>query len=285
MPPGTEEEMKNTTLIAYSGIPGAYAEIAASKIFPDKERVSHSSFGKVYEAVEAGECDFGVLPIENSFAGDVSQVMDLIYFGSLYVVGVYEMPIRHNLLGVEGAVLSEIKSVYSHPQALDQCAEYIRKCGFTTIAATNTAVAALDVSKKNDPSLAAIASAETASRYGLKILKTHINEKEDNVTRFVVVSRDKTPMSPKKEAFSMVFTVKNEAGALARAISLIGENGFNMRAIRSRPAKALAWNYYFFVEGEGDISKACGKKMREQLEDVCETIRFLGNYPADIMLE
>ena len=275
---------KKTLKIAYSGVRGAYAHIAAGRIFPEGERISCTSFGSVYEEVTEGRCDYGVLPIENSFAGDVAQVMDLLYFGGLFIAGIYEMPITHHLLGIPGTELAGIRRVYSHPQALDQCSPYIRRHGFQQIAATNTAVAAKEVAEKGDPTLAAIASKETAELYGLVILDQHINEKDDNMTRFVVISRDRDALIPRHEAFSLILTVKNEAGAFAKAITTIGQRGFNMRAIRSRPAKSLAWSYYFYIEGEGDLTGENGREMLRELKENCEVIRVLGNYPGDIVL-
>ena len=128
--------------IAYCGVEGAFAHIASSRIFPDGELVSFGSFKEAYKAVEAGECDCAVLPIENSYAGDVAQVMDLSFFGSLYINGVYDLEITQNLLGVKGATIGDIKTVVSHPQALDQCAEYITEKGFNRVEASNTAMAA-----------------------------------------------------------------------------------------------------------------------------------------------
>ncbi len=275
---------ENTNWIAYSGIEGAYAHIAAEKIFPDRKYDPYPSFGRVYEAVSKGDAEYGVLPIENSFAGDVAQVMDLLYFGSLFIAGIYEMPIEHHLLGVPGTKLKRITRVMSHPQALDQCGEYIRKNAYVSYAATNTAVAARDIAEKGDETFAAIASRETARIYGLKILDEKINEKDDNMTRFVVISREEEPIRSGREAFSMILTVKNEAGAFAKAITTIGNRGFNMRAIRSRPAKSLAWSYYFYIEGEGDLRTENGVLMLEELKKNCEVIRVLGNYPADIIL-
>ncbi len=272
------------TKVAYSGIRGAYANIAAMKIMKNGEYVSYPSFGSVYDAVVKGECTHGVLPIENSFAGDVAQVLDLLYFGDLSIIGIYEMPIVHYLLGIPGSTISDIKTVYSHPQALDQCSAYIREHGFVKAVATNTAVAAKEVSEKNDPSIAAIAGKETAKFYGLTILGQEINERDDNTTRFALIAKNDRPLLEKRESFSLILTVKNEAGAFAKAITTIGNGGFNMRAIRSRPAKSLAWKYYFYIEGEGDLSGEAGKMMLSKLRENCETIRVLGNYADDVML-
>ena len=282
----------NKLQIAYSGVQGAYAGIVASKIFPEGELVSYSSFRQAYEAVEKKECDYAVLPIENSFAGEVAQVTDLLYSGSLTIAGIFELPIVHNILGIEGTDLSRIKTVYSHPQALDQCSEYIYLHGFEKRVATNTAMAAKEVALLEDPTMAAIASKETALIYGLKILESAINESESNTTRFVVLKLDKETsnieqkeMFKRKEAFTMILIVKNEAGAVARAITTIGDFGFNMRTLRSRPQKTLLWNYYFYIEGEGDLSTVKGVKMLEMLKENCEMVKVLGNYPADVIFE
>ncbi len=278
-------DKKNRRHVAYSGVKGAYAHIAASKIFTDEEYISKPSFKSVYDAVENEECEYGVLPIENSFAGDVAQVMDLLYFGNLYIIGIYEMPIKHCLLGIPSSNIEDIKEVLSHPQALDQCAEFIQKNNLSQNIAVNTAVAAKSISEKNDPSFAAIASRETAKIYGLKILASDIHTSNDNMTRFVVISKKNEPLIDEKNAFSLILTVKNEAGAFTKAVAAIGDNGFNMRAIRSRPAKSLAWKYYFYIEGEGNIESEMGRRMKEELSKNCETVRVLGNYAEDIVLD
>ena len=276
--------------IAYSGVQGAYAGIVAGKVFPGEELLSFPSFRHAYEAVEKGECDFAVLPVENSFAGEVAQVMDLLFGGDLKISGIYELPIVHNLLGTKNTDLSQIRTVYSHPQALDQCSEYIFLHGFEKRVATNTAAAAKEVALLEDPSVAAIASKETAEIYGLQILERAINESESNTTRFVVLSKSGDPVkdSPegsKKEAFTMTLIVKNEAGAVAKAITTIGDYGFNMRTLRSRPLKHLMWSYYFYIEGEGDLGSRAGIVMLKELEKNCESVKVLGNYGNDILLD
>ena len=283
---------ENKLQIAYSGVQGAYAGIVAGKIFPEADIISYSSFRQAYEAVEKKECDYAVLPIENSYAGEVAQVTDLLYGGNLKIAGIFELPIVHNLLGIEETDLTKIKTVYSHPQALDQCSEYIYLHGFEKRVATNTALAAKEVALLKDPSVAAIASRETAEIYGLKVLEQAINESESNTTRFVVLSAGKDPDSEKqrevfkrKEAFTLILIVKNEAGAVARAITTIGDFGFNMRTLRSRPQKTLLWSYYFYIEGEGDLGSVKGVEMLRVLGENCESVKVLGNYPADVILE
>lgn len=278
--------------IAYSGVQGAFAQITAAKIFPKGELNSYASFRQAYEAVKNKECDYAVLPIENSFAGEVAQVTDLLYGGNLKIAGIFELPVVHNLLGIPDTDISKIKTVYSHPQALDQCSEYIYLRGFEKRVATNTAAAAKEVALLKDPTIAAIANKETAKLYGLQILEEAINESASNTTRFVVLSAGKEPESreqrklfERKEAFTLILIVKNEAGAVARAITTIGDFGFNMRTLRSRPQKNLLWNYYFYIEGEGNLDTVTGVNMLNALKENCESVKVLGNYPADVILE
>ena len=139
--------MQNGLKVAYSGVEAAFAHIAAGRIFPDAERVSKKDFKSAYEAVVNGECDLAVLPIENSYAGEVGQTIDLIFSGTLYINGIYELEIHQNLLGVPGAEIGDIKEVMSHPQALSQCQEYIKTRGYNTVEASNTAVAAKTVAE------------------------------------------------------------------------------------------------------------------------------------------
>lgn len=266
--------------IAYSGVEGAFANIAARKIFPDGDMVAFTSFSAAYQAVVDGDCEFAVLPIENSYAGEVGQVMDLMFNGSLYVRGVYSLKVSQNLLGVPGATLSTIKKVVSHPQALDQCADYIQKHGFERIQSSNTARAAIQVAELKDKSIAAIASAETAAIYNLEVIDHDINESDWNATKFAVFSRIGTvPKDEDRKSFMMVFTVKNEAGALARALDTIGDHNFNMRVLRSRPLKGLAWTYYFYVEAEGQISQAAGDALIDDLKEHCEMLKIY--YPNE----
>lgn len=263
--------------IAYCGVKGAFAHIAAGRIFPEGELVSFASFKDAYISVEKGECDCAVLPIENSYAGDVAQVMDLSFFGSLYINGVYDLEITQNLLGIKGANVNDIKTVVSHPQALDQCAEYISENGFNRVEASNTAKAATEVANKGDKTVAAIASEETAKLYGLQILERSINKSSKNTTRFAVFSR--TPKrNPKDKHLIMFFRVKNEPGSLSKAVSVIGENGVNMQALKSRPTKDHSFKYYFYVEGIGDLTEQNLKLLEQDLKAVCSDLKIVGTY-------
>ncbi|MBQ5840355.1 MAG: chorismate mutase [Clostridia bacterium] len=267
--------------VAYSGVAGAFANIVASRIFPYAVCVPYGDFEAAYRAVENGECDCALLPIENSFNGDVGKVLDLAFFGSLFVNGVYEAEIVQNLLGVKGSHVEDVRQVISHPQALGQCAAFIEKHAFEPIEAVNTAVAAKQVADLGRCELAAIGSEEAAIQYGLDVLAAHINESSANTTRFAVFSRERRTPSPIDDRFLLLFTVKNVAGSLGQAISVIGQHGFNLRALKSRPTKELVWDYYFYAEGEGNIDSEQGKAMLRDLQGCCSHLKVLGGYERE----
>lgn len=266
--------------VAYCGTMGAFAHIAAKHLFPSAKHIPFSSFKKAYESVEKGDCECAVLPIENSFAGDVGQVNDLMFFGTLNINGMYDLAITHDLLGLKGAKLSDIKTVVSHPQALSQCSTFLKENNINEKEFSNTALAAEFVKNNNDISVGAVASAEASKLFGLDVIARSINDDRSNTTRFAVFSRSKKNPSENTEGlhFSLVFTAKNEAGSLAKAISIIGKYGFNMKAIRSRPMKELLWQYYFYVEAEGDINSKIGELCLEELKEYCDKIKVVGCY-------
>ena len=271
--------------VAYSGVPGAFAHIAAMKMFPNANYISYPSFEEAYKSVELGLCDTCVLPLENSYAGDVGLVMDLIFSGSLYINQVIELEVVHNLLAKKGTNIKDIKKVISHSQALGQCMNYLNKKGFELLETPNTALASKMVSESSDSTLAAIASNETAELYGLEILEKSINSSHNNTTRFGAFSRcfnEDGKTSKMGEHFILVFTVKNEAGSLANTLNIIGSHGFNMRALRSRPMKELMWNYYFYVELDGNINTEDGQDMMRQLSSMCDRLKLVGTYTSVI---
>lgn len=269
--------MQNGLKVAYSGVEGAFAHIAAGRIFPESNRISFRDFKSAYNSVVNGESDVAVLPIENSYAGEVGQTIDLIFSGGLFINGIYELEIHQNLLGVPDSTIDDIKIVTSHPQALGQCHDYIKLRGFDTEEANNTAIAAKTVSETNDKTLGAIASVETAQIYGLKVLETNINKSGENTTRFAVLSRVRAD-SPMLKNSVLMFTVKNEAGSLANAISIIGKYGYNMTALRSRPLKKHSWQYYFYIEIDGTTDTEEGQKMIADLNKVCDKLKIAGTF-------
>ena len=275
--------MQNGLKIAYSGVEGAFAHIAAGRIFPEGNRVSYRDFKAAYDSVVRGESDVAVLPIENSYAGEVGQTIDLIFSGSLFINGIYELEIRQNLLGVPGATVEDIKKVISHPQALSQCHDYIELKKLETEEANNTALAAKSVVETNDKSIGAIASVETAEIYGLKVLATDINKSGENTTRFAVLSR----VHARATTFSnsvLMFTVKHEAGSLAKAISIIGKYGYNMTTLRSRPLKKHSWQYYFYIEINGLTDTDGGKQMMDDLSKVCDQLKVVGTFAPHVQI-
>ncbi len=270
--------------VAYSGVEGAFANIVAERIFPDATAVPHADFADAYESVVNGDCDCALLPVENSFNGDVGKVLDLAFFGNLYVTGVYEAEIVQNLLAVPGATLQDIRTVISHPQALGQCATYIKQNGFNTVEAVNTAVAVQQVAEIGRTDIAAIGSVEAGEKFGLTKLEGHINESGQNTTRFAIFSRARRTPSPKDTRFILLFTVNNTAGSLGRAVSVIGEHGVNLRALKSRPTKELVWDYYFYAEGEGDLTSESGKAMLQDLKACCSSVKVLGSYEKEFRI-
>lgn len=266
--------------VAYCGTEGAFAHIAADRLFPEAEKVAYGDFKSAYDSVVTEDCDIVVLPLENSYAGEVAQVTDLMFSGPLYVNHVMPLSIVHDLLAVEGATLDTVKTVVSHPQALSQCNTFIHSHGYQQMPYANTALAAKYVAEQKDPTIAAIASVESADKFALKPLAEGINQSQINTTRFAVLSRAENRNVAKQHGahFILVFTVRNEAGSLAQALNIIGSYGFNMRTLRSRPMGELLWQYYFYVEAEGNIHSDDGEKMLKRLSVYCDKVKCVGSF-------
>ena len=268
---------------AYQGVEGAFAHIALRALFPHAEAVSCPTWDEVFAAVERGDAAHGVVPFENSHAGDVSAVLDLCYnHPDLWVVDVYDLPISQNLLVLPGTQLAEIRNVYSHQQAIAQSETFLKQFHLPATAMLNTAMAAKFVAESGDKTKAAIASAETAALYGLEVLVPRINTDGDNTTRFIVIEKEGAQRQPIAAApgqrLSMLFTVDHKPGRLARVIQIIGERGFNMETIKSRPLPHVQFEYYFYVQLVCPANAAtddCAKLVHE-LENVCRTVRILG---------
>lgn len=266
--------------VAYSGERGAFAYIAATKLFPNARKIAYGNFESAYNACVKGECDAVVLPIENSYNGEVGAVTDLCFSGPLFINSVIDVDIAHCLLGAPGASVSDIKKVISHPQALAQCKGYIREHEFLEEDFENTALAAEHVAKLSDKSIAAIGSESAAAIFGLSVIEKNINQSKSNTTRFAAFSRSEHLHSPSEPGVHsiMLFTVKNEAGALAKALDIIGKHDFNMRTLRSRPRKDIMWQYYFYVEAEGNANSKEGKRLIEDLGEYCDKVKLVGTY-------
>lgn len=275
-----QKRLNSGLRVAYGGVPGAFASEAAQVLYPDAQYVPYDDFVAAFRAVETGECDVCVLPIENSFAGEVGQVMDLVFSGSLYLNRTCDLAVTQNLLALPGTRPEQIREVISHPQALLQCAGYLDKHGIgIRTPYSNTALAVRFVSELGKPHVAAIGSEQAAALYGLEVIERGINQSQGNTTRFGCFSRaEHIRKGQPDDRFMLVFTVKHEAGALAQAINIIGAYGYNMRALHSRPMQDLAWNYYFYVECEGDVRSAGGQQMMRALDAVCDKLKLVGTY-------
>ena len=262
--------------VAYQGVEGAFSHIVLKKLFPRAKAVACPAWSGVFEEVESGRAAFGVLPFENSHAGDVAAVLDLCYaHKDICVTAVYDLPVRQNLLGLPGAKLSDIRLVYSHPQAIAQSDRFLKSLSLPAQSCANTALAAKQVAESGDVSLAAIASAETAALYGLTVLAADINSDGDNTTRFIVIG---TALPPRGDRFSLLFTVEHKVGMLARVIQTIGAAGYNMESIKSRPKPGVPFEYYFYVELVGSTDTDATRALLDELSGVCDTLRLLGVY-------
>lgn len=271
--------------VAYSGVEGAFAHVATMRIFGEPgEKVACPDFATAYRSVESGACHCAVLPIENSYAGDVGQVMDLAWRGSLTISGIYDLPLSQCLLAKPGVTLAEVREVVSHPQALAQCQPYLRRQGWIQTTAVNTAVAARTVAAGERREVAVIAARETADLYGLRVLENDINEQKSNTTRFAVFSPAACEIKPSDNHFVLLFSCKNQPGALGDAISVISRHDYNLKCLKSHPTGVENWAYYFYAEGEGNLGTEAGQIMRRGLERVCNSVRVLGSFSGERML-
>lgn len=270
--------------IAYSGVPGAFAHLAACRIFNGGTPVACPNFESAYRGVEQGLYDCAVLPIENSYAGDVDSVMDLAYGGTLYISGIYDMPLSQSLLGKPGTSIDDIKEVCSHPQALSQCMPYLRRKGWQLNQAVNTAIAAKAVAEGERRDVAVIAAREAAELYGLSVLEGDINENKNNTTRFAVFTRAECHIKPADRHFVLMFTVKNRPGSLGHVVSVISECGFNLKCLKSHPTGGENWSYYFYTEGEGNLDSPEGKLLLSEMNRVCEQVKLLGSFSEEKLL-
>ncbi|MDR1834792.1 MAG: prephenate dehydratase [Fusobacteriaceae bacterium] len=261
--------------IAYPGVAGSFSSMAARRLFPNEELLAYPTFSRVFAAVEGGEADAGVLPYENSSTGEVGEISELLKQGSVYVNKTLDLPVRHHLLGISGSTVSDLREVYSHPQALSQCAAFFEGKGIDLIPALNTAIAAKEVGQRKDPAKGAVASLETAELYGLSVLASDIQTSRTNTTRFIMISKEFTDSGNR---FQVLFTVKNNPGELARVLTAIADRGFNMLNIKSHAVAGKPWSYYFHTEIEGDLHSAPAGEMILQIRNYCDDVKVLGGY-------
>ena len=264
--------------VVFQGAEGAYSQAAMEMFFGSQVSSFHvDTLRDAMMAIDEGSADFAVLPIENSTAGVVSEIYDLLVEFENYIVGEQIIRIEHCLLGVPGAAEEEIRTVFSHPQSLMQSARYLSGKDWKQISMPNNAFAARKVSREKDRSQAAIASEHAGNIYGLEILKKGINQSESNSTRFIIVTNQKIF---RKDAgkVSICFEVPHESGSLYHMLSHIIYNNLNMTKIESRPIEDRNWEYRFFIDFDGNLADGAVKNALRGLRDEARNMKILGNY-------
>ncbi|NLK70241.1 MAG: prephenate dehydratase [Clostridiales bacterium] len=266
--------------VGCQGTYGSNSEMAAKILFDKSEINFYHEFEDVFKAVENSEVDFGILPIQNSTTGSVAQTYDLMKKYNFYIVKVVRLEISHCLAAKKGTSLSDIKAVYSHPQALWQCSAFISKNNLTAIPHENTATAAKLVSESDEP-IAAICSKRCAELYGFDIISDKITDSYPNYTRFICISRD-FRMDEDAKSISMLITLPNKQGSLIRLLTKFFVNGFNLEKIESRPIAGGSFNVMFYLDFEGNIHDKKVSALLSGLKGEFESFKFLGNY-SEIM--
>ena len=265
--------------IVFQGVEGAYSQQAMMEYFGNACDSFHVETWKdAMEAIQNGEADFAVLPIENSTAGIVSENYDLLVEYDNYIVGEQVIQIKHALLGIPDAKLDDIKTVYSHPQALMQCSDFLYEhSDWEKISLKNTAVSAKKVMEEKDKTHAAIASTLTAELYGLKVLDDTIANTQNNATRFIIVTNKKI-CSKNANNVSVCFEVAHESGSLYHMLSHFIYNNINMTNIQSRPIKGKNWEYRFFVDFEGRLEDTGVINALRGIKEEATSMKILGTY-------
>ena len=268
--------------IAYQGEPGANSDIACRNVFPTSIPLPCATFEDALAAVLEGAAERAMIPIENSVAGRVADIHHLLPTAGLYIVGEYFLPIHFQLLGVKGAKLKELKTVYSHVHALGQCRKIIHKLGLTTHIAADTAGAAREVAEWRDKSKAALAPILAADIYGLDILAENVEDETHNTTRFIILSRQ--PQWPQPEASAtvttFVFRVRNVPAALYKALGGFATNGVNMTKLESYMVEGEFTATQFLADVDGHPTQPAVARAFEELAFFCKEFKILGVYPA-----
>ncbi|WP_322807672.1 prephenate dehydratase [Thermanaerothrix sp.] len=269
-------------IIAFQGEHGAYSESAAIEYFGSQiETLPCESFETVFEAVEHGIAHQGIIPIENSLAGSVHQNYDLLLSHSLHIVGEYHLRIQHCLIGLPGAKIKDLQKVISHPQALAQCRETLKRMGISHIEPVyDTAGAVRLLSHQSDPTVAAIASRRAAEVYNMKILAEGLEDHTANFTRFLILDRE--PIDPPhfQAKTSIVFTLINRPGALFRALAVFALREIDLAKIESRPMIGRPGEYLFYVDFLGSTANNVVERALENLHEFAPMLRILGCYPS-----
>lgn len=264
--------------VVHQGVEGAYSHAAAIQYFGEKTEIYHvARFEDAMKEVQLGNADYAVMPIENSSAGAVIDMYDLLTRYDNYIVAETFLPVNHALLGVPGAKLSDVKTVFSHPQALMQCSAFLNDNGLKQISVENTAVAAKRVVEEGDKSQAAIASEIAGKLYGLELLKPFIQNNQGNTTRFVILANRKVYQKDAGK-ISLCFELPHTSGSLYNMLGNFIFNHVNMMMIESRPIPGKNWEYRFFVDIEGNLQDAGVKNALRGIGAEAQNFKILGNY-------
>ena len=263
--------------VAFQGEPGAYSEQAVFNYFGEVETQPCESFDAVFDAVVSNSCEAGLIPIENSLAGSIHQNYDLLLRHDLHITGEYPLRVHHCLIAQAGVKKDEIKRVISHPQALGQCAAYLRKLGVKVEPVYDTAGSVKIVKESGTRDTAAIASRRAAELYEMQIIEEGVEDNSENYTRFLAIS--KTPVKPGGESkTSIVFTLKNQPGALFKALSVFALRDIDLTKIESRPLQGKPWEYLFYIDFIGATHEETVNKALDHLNEYALMLRVLGSY-------
>ena len=280
----------NGKKLGYTGVPGAYAYEVMINLLKNsknsdgstgvraKKILNFNTHKELVEGVESGKIDFAILPIENSIVGEVRDSIDLINKRSIYIVGEVKHRIEHNLLGIKGSKIEDIKRVYSHEQALMQCSEFLGKYPkWEKVKMNNTALSAKYIGDTKNKENACIANMETREMYNLELLQPDINNEKENFTRFFIVS-NKNLICENSEKISVITSTKNESGALMKLLKVFSDYGLNMVNLKSRPKTNKPWEYYFYIDFEGNLEEENVEKALKEIREKSIYLQILGNY-------
>ena len=265
-------------MVACQGVEGAYSQIACEKIFKNPFIVYFKNFAAVFNAIEQGLCQYGILPIENSTAGSVKKVYDLMIQHNFSIVRTFRLKVDHNLLANPGATLDSVKEIYSHEQAINQCAEFLARLqGVKVIPVENTAVAAEMVAKSGRCDVAALSSRSCAELYGLKNLASSVQDQGNNYTRFICISKN-LEVYPGSDKTSIMMVLNHRPGALYRVMARLYALGINVTKLESRPLPDRDFEFMFYFDLDTSIYSEEFVQLMCELDDLCEEFKYLGSY-------
>lgn len=276
----TPKERPSRATVACQGVEGAYSQHACDKIFAYPDIMYFSGFEDVFKAVDSGLCNYGILPVENSSAGSVNQVYDLMSKYNFYIVHSMKLCVEHKLLAVNGTSISSIKEIYSHEQALNQCSTFINHLGIKPHICKNTAEAAKIVSESGRTDIAAIGAKECAEIYGLQILSGNIQNTQNNYTRFICISKN-LEIYPGARKTSLMLTIPHTPGSLYNIIARFAARGLNLTKLESRPIPGSNFEFKFYFDIDSSVYSADFKELISELEGDCEEFTYLGSYTEE----